>query len=312
MSSINSSNGSVFPAKRPRTTRRVWAVLLSTGLLSGTAAVAEVVTVPTADGGEWQMTIAPQGTKFDYPASLRVAMQIKPGEHIGIVGASGSGKSTLLRSLLGLEKLESGSVKVDGVDLALLDAAAIRRQIGVVGQAGRLFPGTLFENISAGLKLSEDEVWTAVRLAALEDDIRALPLGLSTPIGDAEPILSIGQIQRVLLARALAHRPALVVLDEATSALDPKAEAHVAASVDALKATVITVAHRLDTVRRCDRIYVLKDGRIAETGTFDQLAASDGILAEFLSADARSLRQEIDPVGDSIRRIEREFAARDA
>ena len=80
MSSINSSNGSVFPAKRPRTTRRVWAVLLSTGLLSGTAAVAEVVTVPTADGGEWQMTIAPQGTKFDYPASLRVAMQIKPGE----------------------------------------------------------------------------------------------------------------------------------------------------------------------------------------------------------------------------------------
>mgnify|MGYP001627203735 CR=1 FL=1 len=241
-----------------------------------------------------------------------VSLKIKPGEHIGIVGASGSGKSTLLRSLLGLEKLESGSVKVDGVDLALLDAAAIRRQIGVVGQAGRLFPGTLFENISAGLKLSEDEVWTAVRLAALEDDIRALPLGLSTPIGDAEPILSIGQIQRVLLARALAHRPALVVLDEATSALDPKAEAHVAASVDALKATVITVAHRLDTVRRCDRIYVLKDGRIAETGTFDELAASDGILAEFLSADARSLRQEIDPVGDSIRRIEREFAARDA
>lgn len=241
-----------------------------------------------------------------------VSLRIAPGEHIGIVGASGSGKSTLLRSLLGLEKLESGSVKVDGVDLALLDAAAIRRQIGVVGQAGRLFPGTLFENISAGLKLSEADVWAAVRLAALEADIRALPLGLSTPIGDAEPILSMGQIQRVLLARALAHRPSLVVLDEATSALDPAAEAHVAASIDGLNATVITVAHRLDTVRRCDRIYVLKDGRIVESGSFDQLAASHGILSEFLSADARSLRQEIDPVGDSIRKIQREFATRDA
>jgi ABC-type bacteriocin/lantibiotic exporter with double-glycine peptidase domain len=240
-----------------------------------------------------------------------VSLRIAPGEHIGIVGASGSGKSTLLRALLGLEKLESGMVKVDGVDLALLDAAAIRRQIGVVGQAGKLFPGTLFENISAGLKLSEADVWAAVRLAALEAEIRALPLGLSTPIGDAEPILSIGQIQRVLLARALAHRPSLVVLDEATSALDPAAEAHVAASIDALNATVITVAHRLDTVRRCDRIYVLQDGRIMESGSFEELAASRGILAEFLSADARSLRQEIDPVGDSIRKIEREFAGRE-
>src|SRR5690606_1514454 len=104
-------------------------------------------------------------------------------------------------------------------------------------------------------------------------------------IGDAEPILSMGQIQRVLLARALAHRPSLVVLDEATSALDPVAEAHVAASIDALNATVITVAHRLDTVRHCNRIYVLKDGAIVESGTFDELAASRGILAEFLSAD---------------------------
>jgi ABC-type bacteriocin/lantibiotic exporter with double-glycine peptidase domain len=236
-----------------------------------------------------------------------VSLRIGRGEHIGIVGASGSGKSTLLRALLGLEKLESGSIKFDGVDLALLDAAAIRRQIGVVGQSGRLFPGTLFENISAGLKLSEAQVMHAVRLAALEADIRALPLGLSTPIGDAEPILSMGQIQRVLLARALAHRPSLVVLDEATSALDPAAEAHVAASIDALNATVITVAHRLDTVRRCDRIYVLKDGMIVEAGTFDELAASQGILTEFLSADARSRGEETDPVGSSIRKIQREF-----
>lgn len=236
-----------------------------------------------------------------------VSLQVRRGEHIGIVGASGSGKSTLLRALLGLEKLESGSIKFDGVELGMLDAAAIRRQIGVVGQAGRLFPGTLFENISAGLKLSEAQVMHAVRLAALEADIRALPLGLSTPIGDAEPILSMGQIQRVLLARALAHRPSLVILDEATSALDPAAEAHVAGSIDELNATVITVAHRLDTVRRCDRIYVLKDGAIVECGSFDELAASRGILAEFLSADARSRGEEIDPVGSSIRKISREL-----
>jgi ABC-type bacteriocin/lantibiotic exporter with double-glycine peptidase domain len=240
-----------------------------------------------------------------------ISMRIAAGEHIGIVGASGSGKSTLLRALLGLEPLESGSVRYDGTDLTLLDSAAIRRQIGVVGQAGRLFPGTLFENISAGLKLSDEEAWEAVRLAALEQDMRALPLGLSTPIGDAEPILSMGQIQRVLLARALAHRPALIVLDEATSALDPAAEAHVAASIDSLRATVVTVAHRLDTVKACDRIYVMQDGRIIESGTFDELVMSKGLLADFLSADERSLlRASSNPVADSIKLIEREFSAR--
>jgi ABC-type bacteriocin/lantibiotic exporter with double-glycine peptidase domain len=235
-----------------------------------------------------------------------VSLRIAPGEHVGIVGASGSGKTTLLKVLLGLETLESGTVKYDGVDLSLLDAAAIRRQIGIVGQSGRLLPGTLFENVSAGLPLTEDEAWDALRAAALEEDVRALPLGLSTPIGDAEPVLSGGQIQRVLVARAIAHRPRLVVLDEATSALDPAAEAHVAASIDRLAAAVVTVAHRLDTVRACDRIYVLHDGRVAACGTFAELAEADGVLSDFLAAEGRAGRAG-NPVRDHLRRLQRDL-----
>jgi ABC-type bacteriocin/lantibiotic exporter with double-glycine peptidase domain len=140
-----------------------------------------------------------------------VSLSVKPGEHIAIVGPSGSGKTTLLRTILGLETLEHGRVRYDGVGLDQLDAAAVRRQIGVVGQSGQLFPGTILENISLGLRLSMDDAWRALEQAAIDDEVRALPLGLSTPIGDAGSVFSGGQVQRLLIARALAQAPRIVV-----------------------------------------------------------------------------------------------------
>lgn len=235
-----------------------------------------------------------------------VSLSIAPGEHVAIVGPSGSGKSTLLRALMGLEPLEAGRVLFDGVPLDALDDAAVRRRIGVVGQSGQLFPGTIRDNVALGALVREEDVWEALRLAAIEDDVRALPLGLATPIGDAGSVFSGGQTQRILIARALALRPRIVILDEATSSLDPAVEARVAAALDALDATTISVAHRLDTIRRCDRIHVLEAGRIVESGTFDELLASGGAFARLVEAEARAGAPR-NHTHDALQRLRAEF-----
>ena len=222
------------------------------------------------------------------PTLDAISLSIEPGEHIGIAGASGSGKSTLVELLLGLQKPESGQILYDGVDLAGLDTSAVRRQIGVVGQSLGLFPGTLFENIAAGCPTTAEKVWAALEQAAMADEIRAMPLGLSTPVSDADATLSRGQIQRIILARAFVQQPRLLILDEATSALDPAAEARVVDSFVALKATVITVAHRLDTLARCDRVYVLDHGRIVEAGHYSALVGNGGVFSAMVDAEARA------------------------
>lgn len=233
-----------------------------------------------------------------------VDLEIEPGEHIGIAGASGSGKSTLLNAILGLTRLSSGQVRFDGIDLSALDSAAVRRQIGSVGQMGRLFPGTILDNITAGVPLAESDVWSALEKAALADDVRAMPLGLHTPLGDAESVLSGGQVQRVLIARALAQNQAIIVLDEPTSALDPETERKVAAAIDKLDATVITIAHRLDTLKNCDRIVVMDNGRIVEIGSFEELIEEDGVFANQVAAEI--VQGGIEPVIDySIERLNR-------
>jgi ABC-type bacteriocin/lantibiotic exporter with double-glycine peptidase domain len=254
--------------------------------------------VPAPDHGGMQPSILGGALSLDRVTVRRdpnarpildgVSLSVRSGEHIAIVGPSGSGKTTLLRAILGLETLEQGRVRYDGLGLDQLDAAAVRRQIGVVGQAGQLFPGTILENISLGIRLSMDDAWRALEQAAIDDEVRALPLGLSTPIGDAGSVFSGGQVQRLLIARALAQAPRIVILDEATSALDPAREARVAAALNGLKATTITVAHRLDTIRHCDCIHVLDAGRIVESGTYLQLVAHDGVFAGLVAAEKRA------------------------
>jgi len=244
------------------------------------------------------------------PVLEDVSIAIAPGEHIGIAGPSGAGKTTLLKVLLGLVRPQSGHVLFDGRDLAGLDAAALRRQIGVVGQGGRLFPGTLLDNITAGAPLTSDAAMMAVRLAGLEADIAALPLGLSTPVGDTDCGFSGGQVQRLLLARAFATRPKVLVLDEATSALDPKLESDIAAAIDGMQATTISVAHRLDTLQACDRIYVFDQGRIVESGSFAELAAGRGLFAAMRTAEGSLpdlVPQAANPVHAAIETVQAAF-----
>jgi ABC-type bacteriocin/lantibiotic exporter with double-glycine peptidase domain len=236
-----------------------------------------------------------------------ISMTISAGEHIGVAGPSGSGKSTLLDILLGIAKPDSGQVFFDGVDLDGLDSSAVRRQIGVVGQSLGLFPGTIFENIATGVPMKQDTIWSALERAAMADDVRAMPLGLSTLISDADAVLSRGQIQRILLARAMAHQPKILILDEATSALDPAAEAHVTRSFAQMHATVVSVAHRLDTLARCDRIYVLKDGRIIESGSYAELIAQGGHFERMVAAEARAQTASPNPVHLAIERLRQEM-----
>ncbi|MCC5979088.1 MAG: ATP-binding cassette domain-containing protein [Salinarimonas sp.] len=221
------------------------------------------------------------------PLVLRdISFEIEPGEHIGLVGASGSGKSTLLKVMLGLLPAEEGTVLYDGIGLSMVDPAALRRRIGIIGQSGRLFPGTLFDNVAAGMPVSSEAATEALMRAGFGPTLAALPLGLGTPIGDAASVFSGGEVQRILLARAFVGEPKILVLDEATSALDPVVEEHVFASIEAMRATVINVSHKVDKLHRCDRIMVIDDGRIMEIGDFDTLAQAGGLFARYLSADA--------------------------
>ncbi len=218
------------------------------------------------------------------PAVLQgVDLAVAPGRYVGIVGASGAGKSTLIRLILGLATPEAGAVFLDGVDTRKLDMAAMRRRIGIVGQGASLFPGTLRDNVALGAGLRDAEIWESLRLAGVAADIAAMPLGLGTVIGDTNPMLSGGQVQRLLFARAIATRPKLMILDEATSALDPVAQATVTRTIRALGITVIAVAHRLETLQSCDCIYMLERGRIVEKGSFAELAGHDGPFSAMLA-----------------------------
>lgn len=234
-----------------------------------------------ADPGRLRGRLAVERVSFRYreggPAILDdVTIRAEPGEMIALVGGSGCGKSTLLRVLLGLERPTEGSVLFDDQDLSGLDVGAVRRQIGTVMQDGRITAGSILTNVSGGRSLGLNEVNEAVKAAGLDEDVKAMPMGLHTVISEGGVNLSGGQRQRLLLARAFAMRPALFVLDEATSALDNRTQAIVTASLARLNATRVVVAHRLSTIQGADRIYVLERGRVVQEGTFAALAAVDG------------------------------------
>jgi len=210
-----------------------------------------------------------------------VSLGVGEGEYLAIVGPSGSGKSTLFRLLLGFEKPESGVIFVDGKSLESIDIGQLRRQVGVVLQNSRLASGSVYDNICGGAQLSIDRAWEIARLAGLDGDLEAMPMGMQTIIAEGVNTLSGGQSQRLLIARALAHRPRLLLMDEATSALDNRSQAIVSDSISRLNLTRIVIAHRLSTVRSADRIVVLAGGRIVQIGTFAELMAQPGLFADF-------------------------------
>jgi NHLM bacteriocin system ABC transporter ATP-binding protein len=211
-----------------------------------------------------------------------LSLQIQPGEFVAVVGPSGSGKSTLLRLLLGFEKPDSGTIYFDGLDLAGLDIQAVRRQFGVVLQNGKLMPGDLFRNIVGTSLLTLDDAWEAARLAGLEEDIREMPMGMHTVLGEGSSTLSGGQRQRLMIARAIVNKPRILLFDEATSALDNRTQAIVSRSLENLKATRLVIAHRLSTIQSADRIHVIEKGRLVQSGTFRELSAQTGAFAALM------------------------------
>ena len=214
------------------------------------------------------------------PVIKGISIRFKAGESVAIVGPSGCGKSTLVRILLGFEKPTQGAVFFDGHDFSTLNAASVRSQMGVVLQNGQIMPGDIFSNIVGSAPLTIDDAWEAARMVGLEKDIRNMPMGMDTVISEGAGNISGGQRQRILLARSIVNRPKIVILDEATSALDNITQAIVTESMKKLKATRIVVAHRLSTIRDADRIYVLKDGCVAEEGSYEELVKADGLFAK--------------------------------
>jgi ATP-binding cassette subfamily C protein len=237
-----------------------------------------------ADPGRLTGAIELRHVTFRYAAGAPpvlddISLSIRAGDFIAVVGASGSGKSTLVRLLLGFERPQAGGIAFDGRDQSGMDLGALRRQIGVVLQDGRLMSGSILENILAGAVLTQEQAWAALRLAGLEADVRAMPMGLQTVVSEDAPTLSGGQRQRLLIARALARSPRILVFDEATSALDNRTQAMVNQSLERLNVTRIVVAHRLSTIVNAHRIIVLDRGRIVESGSFKSLLAAGGLFA---------------------------------
>jgi ATP-binding cassette subfamily C protein len=184
--------------------------------------------------------------------------------------------------LLGFETPESGTIYYDGQDLSGLDVEAVRRQLGVVLQNGRIMSASIFENIASGARITLDEAWEAARSSGFADDIAAMPMAMHTVISEGGGNLSGGQRQRLLIARALVLKPKILLFDEATSALDNRTQAIVSESLDKLQVTRIAIAHRLSTIRNAHRIYVLQAGRVVQQGSFEELASQEGLFAQLM------------------------------
>lgn len=224
---------------------------------------------------------------FRYPGMTAtvltdIDLTIEPGEFVGIVGPSGSGKSTLVRLMLGFDRPEVGTVTYDSKDLTTLDARAVRAQIGVAMQNASITGGDILSAIRGDWPLTEAQAWAAAEKVGLADDIRALPMGMRTLLGDNAITFSGGQRQRLVLASAIARDPRVVILDEATSALDSVTQAQVAESFGQLQVTRVVIAHRLSTIRDADRVIVLEHGKIVQQGTYDQLAEAPGLFAKMV------------------------------
>ena len=212
-----------------------------------------------------------------------VTIRAHPGEFVAIAGESGAGKSTLFRLALGIDRPSAGAVYYDGRDLKHLNLKQVRRKIGAVPQSVRLHPQDLWDNIVAHHEgTSGEEVWQAVRTAGIEREIKAMPMGMLTMVGAGGSVLSGGESQRVTIARSQIGSPRIMLLDEATNWLDNESQAEVMRNLALLTSTRIVIAHRLSTLEQADRIYVMKAGKVVQSGSFNELMESSGVFKELV------------------------------
>ncbi|WP_415329010.1 NHLP bacteriocin export ABC transporter permease/ATPase subunit [Chryseobacterium sp. MMS23-Vi53] len=242
---------------------------------------AEHSTDPGELSGEIELNSVSFRYHEDQPLVLNnISFKIKPGEMVAFVGSSGSGKSTIMRLLLGFEHPEAGSIYYDGEGFESMNKELVRRQIGVVLQNGALMSGSIFQNIIGNSELTLEDAWEAARMAGMEEDIKHMPMEMHTMVSEGAGTFSGGQRQRLMIARAIVHKPRLLFMDEATSALDNRTQNIVSESLDKLQATRIVIAHRLSTIKNADRIFVLDKGTIVESGNYDELMEKNGLFAE--------------------------------
>ena len=212
-----------------------------------------------------------------------VTIRARPGEFVAIAGESGAGKSTLFRLALGIDRPTAGAVYYDGRDLRHLNMKQVRRQIGAVPQSVGLHPQDLWDNlVSHHDGIATEDVWKAVRVAEMEDQIKAMPMGMMTMVGTSGTVLSGGESQRVTIARSVIGSPRIMMFDEATNWLDNESQAKVMENLTALTSTRFVIAHRLSTLEQADRIYVLQAGKVVQSGSFRELMEVDGVFRELV------------------------------
>jgi ATP-binding cassette subfamily B protein len=234
-------------------------------------------------------------SRQDTAALDHVSLAIRPGETVAVVGPSGAGKTTLFQLLLRYYDPQSGSITLDGVDIRDLDLHTLRGAIGIVPQDTVIFSADAMENIRYGRpEATDEEVIAVAKLAAAHEFIERLPQGYRSFLGERGVRLSGGQRQRIAIARALLKNPPLLLLDEATSALDAESERLVQGALEAAMVgrTTVIIAHRLATVQRADRIVVMEDGRVVETGTHASLVAMGGIYANLAALQFHNVHVE--------------------
>jgi ATP-binding cassette, subfamily B, bacterial len=298
--------------------------VLHQGMVGQSAAVAinellaAPVAMPATEAAPASAALAPtiefDDVRFLYPGGRRaahdgLAFSVAAGERVGIVGPSGSGKSSITRLLLRLYDPQGGAVKIGGRDLRTLDPEAIRSQIAVVQQDTYLFHGTVEENLRLGKPdASAAELEAAARAANAHDFILALPAGYATMIGERGAKLSGGQRQRLAIARALLRDAPILILDEALSAVDAENEAVIQKALDRLMAgrTTLILAHRLSSVIAADRILVVEQGRVVESGKHDALIRRDGPYRQLMGAQAEELGGTAPPREERIEEAPRE------
>ncbi len=237
---------------------------------------------------ELRGSIELSNVSFRYDACLPnviddLSLKVRPGGYLAIVGSAGCGKSTLMGLLLGFEKPQKVAIYYDRKDISSMDLKSLRRRIGTVMQDGKLFLGDIYSNITISApELTVDEAWEAAEIAAIADDIRNMPMGMHTIISEGQGGISGGQKQRLMIARAVAPKPNILMFDEATSALDNIIQKKVSEAIDSLKCTRIVIAHRLSTIQHADRIIYLDSGKIVEEGTYEELIALNGCFARLV------------------------------